>query len=186
LDQPAELARMLGMQVIYGPAMEFQGGKYGDAILSKLPAPSASWRVVPLPWREGDRREPRVAVSAVVGGRVQFISTHLDHTCEPSDRLAQAQAINRELAGGPVPAILAGDFNCEPGSPPMAELARHWALVSAGDSSFGADGKGKSIDHILVRPAGRWRVIESRVIDEAVASDHRPVLVRLELLPPGR
>jgi endonuclease/exonuclease/phosphatase family metal-dependent hydrolase len=38
------------------------------------------------------------------------------------------------------------------------------------------------VDHVLVRPAESWRVLESRVFDEPVASDHRPVLVVLEWL----
>ena len=38
------------------------------------------------------------------------------------------------------------------------------------------------IDSILFRPAKRWRVLETSVIVEEVASDHRPVLSILELL----
>lgn len=35
----------------------------------------------------------------------------------------------------------------------------------------------------MYRPRNRWRVLESRVIDEKIASDHCPVLAVLELLP---
>ena len=42
----------------------------------------------------------------------------------------------------------------------------------------------RQIDFILYRPACRWRVIEVRVLDEAVASDHRAIFSMLELLPP--
>ena len=38
-------------------------------------------------------------------------------------------------------------------------------------------------DDVLVRPAGRFRVVEAKVIAEKVASDHRPVLEVVELLP---
>ena len=31
----------------------------------------------------------------------------------------------------------------------------------------------------MCRPADRWKVVEVRVLDEAVASDHRPVLAVL-------
>ena len=37
------------------------------------------------------------------------------------------------------------------------------------------------IDYIMVRPADRFKVIECRVIDEPLASDHRPLLLELEL-----
>jgi hypothetical protein len=41
----------------------------------------------------------------------------------------------------------------------------------------------RQIDFILYRPAPRWKVMETRVLEEAVASDHRAVFCVLELLP---
>ena len=41
----------------------------------------------------------------------------------------------------------------------------------------------KQIDFILYRPRNRWKVIEVKVLDEAVASDHRAIFAVLELLP---
>ena len=38
------------------------------------------------------------------------------------------------------------------------------------------------IDYVLCRPGKRFRVVESKVIDEAVASDHRPVFAVVELV----
>ena len=40
------------------------------------------------------------------------------------------------------------------------------------------------VDYVLIRPAATWRVIESRIIDDSVASDHRPLLVVLEWAGP--
>jgi endonuclease/exonuclease/phosphatase (EEP) superfamily protein YafD len=40
------------------------------------------------------------------------------------------------------------------------------------------------VDYVLIRPAGRWRVVESSIVDDAVASDHRPLLVVLEWTGP--
>jgi endonuclease/exonuclease/phosphatase family metal-dependent hydrolase len=39
----------------------------------------------------------------------------------------------------------------------------------------------RQIDYVLFRPATAWKVIDVRVLDEAVASDHRPLLAVLEL-----
>ena len=36
------------------------------------------------------------------------------------------------------------------------------------------------VDYVLIRPATRWRVVESSIVNEMVASDHRPLLVVLE------
>lgn len=187
VDQAAELARLTKMHVVFGPAMPYQGGHYGDAVLSRRPITSS--RVVPLPWKEGGQREPRVAVSATSAlpgkaGSVEFISTHWDHTREPSDRQAQAAGVNDAWRDAGEQTILAGDFNCPPGSAPMETLSRDWTLVSGTDPAkptcCGATPKSK-IDHVLVKTSDRWRVVEHRVIDEPVASDHRPVVVKLEL-----
>jgi endonuclease/exonuclease/phosphatase family metal-dependent hydrolase len=42
--------------------------------------------------------------------------------------------------------------------------------------TFPADKPEKWIDYVLVRPAEKWEVVEVRVIEESVASDHRPLL----------
>lgn len=187
VDQAAALARLTGMEHAYGATMDFQGGKYGNAVLSRIPIRLSS--TVQLPHQVGGRREPRAALVATLrlhppdGRDINFISTHFDHTGEPSDRLSQAHAVNAQLGRSPMLSILAGDFNCEPGSEPMVELEKQWKLVSGGSGSYPAAPPAKSIDHVLVRPGDRWRVIESRVIEEPIASDHRPVMVTLELLP---
>ena len=38
----------------------------------------------------------------------------------------------------------------------------------------------RRVDYVLVRPAPMWRAIDSQLIDDRLASDHRPVLVVLE------
>ena len=184
--QAAELGRLTQMHHAYGAAMEFDGGKYGDAVLSRYKIIES--RVISLGYRPGNRREPRVAVMTIValpgGKRIAFISTHLDHTANSPDRLEQTQAINNQLRDLKEPAILAGDFNCEPGSGPMAELEKIWKVVSNGDGSLTcpADEPRTKIDHVLVKPAERFRIVEAKVIDERMASDHRPVVVKLECI----
>ena len=44
----------------------------------------------------------------------------------------------------------------------------------------------KRIDYVMIRPPERWRVVESRVVEEEAASDHRPLLVVLQRLPAKR
>src|SRR5215203_4845815 len=82
-------------------------------------------------------------------------------------------------------ALLAGDFNATPESPAMKSILMDWADTAAGREFFTipAGAPRRKIDYVLCRPAARWRVIETRALDEAVASDHRPVLAVLELQP---
>ena len=40
----------------------------------------------------------------------------------------------------------------------------------------------RQIDYIMIRPKKSWRVIRSKVLDEAVASDHRAIFAEIELV----
>ncbi|MBE0535978.1 MAG: endonuclease/exonuclease/phosphatase family protein [Phycisphaerae bacterium] len=188
LDLTAELAERTGMEGRFGKAMDYAGGGYGVAVLSRLPIVGEANH--PLP--HGTGVEPRTALGVEVrlpdGRRVLFVSTHLDHKRDPKDRLAQA-AVARELfADADTPVILAGDLNATPDSETLALFMPEWQWTAGRDPqpTFPADEPNRTIDYILIKPAERWRVVETRVIEEKVASDHRPVLAILELLPEPR
>jgi len=196
VDQALELARLTGMDMAYGKAMDYDGGAYGVAVLSRTPLRLATAH--PLPHGEG--REPRTALSVLINhepiGEVLFIATHLQHNSE-DDRLAEAKRLSALFvaAGGP-PIVLAGDLNAQPLSPPMDVLLEDWrdaaAEVAGATGTPGARGTPGApaptwpsdeprvrIDYVLFRPPGAWRVVEAKVIDENIASDHRPLLVDL-------
>ena len=93
VNQAAELARLTGMEVLFGEAIPYSGGSYGDAVLSRLPIEAELiWKLPAEP-----QHEERVAVGILVrlpsGERIRFLGTHLDHTRDPSDRVRQAQSI---------------------------------------------------------------------------------------------
>jgi endonuclease/exonuclease/phosphatase family metal-dependent hydrolase len=41
----------------------------------------------------------------------------------------------------------------------------------------------RQIDFVFVRPAARWNMIDTRVLDEPIASDHLPIVTIIELTP---
>jgi endonuclease/exonuclease/phosphatase family metal-dependent hydrolase len=181
VDQASELARLTGLHVAFGEAMPWDGGSYGEALLSRWPI--LETHVHALPHTGG--REPRCALEVRVqtpSGRLRFVGTHLDHTSDPADRIAQAGALDA-LFTDELPTVLAGDFNDEPGAESLARFADRWADVLGPQArdTFPADAPEKAIDHVFVRPWGRWRRLSAAVLDERTASDHRPVLVVLEL-----
>lgn len=191
VNQAQELACLTGMQYVYGRTMDYQGGMYGNAILSRLPVNGFATR--PLPFTPG--REPRgVAQAHIYSGPTEtghvlfrFFATHLD--ISEADRLKAAAAILKFAAEEPeIPTLLAGDLNAYPDSAPMKLLAESFQVAGAGKSFPTAPSAAprRQIDYILYRPADRWRVLEVRVLEESVASDHRPILAVLELLPPPR
>ena len=85
-----------------------------------------------------------------------------------------------------LPMLLAGDLNDVPESESLAGLFALWRSARGAEAlpTFPACGPKRQLDYILYRPAGRWRVAAVRVPDEPAASDHRPVVAVLELLPP--
>lgn len=191
VDQAAELARLTGMHYAFGKFMDYDGGEYGQMVLSKYPIVRS--RNLPLP----PGPEPRAAMAveleiplAGAGGseRLLFVGNHFYATEE--ERSAQAkrlvELLAEELAAG-VPTILAGDFNSTPGSEPMAILGKHFVDPALGRNrnTWPSDRPRVAIDHILHTPAARFKFVKSKVVVEKVASDHRPVLTVLELLGRG-
>jgi endonuclease/exonuclease/phosphatase family metal-dependent hydrolase len=129
-----------------------------------------------LPQRAG--REPRIALAVEFEKKnFVFASTHLDHQIEAirSDQVAALDSLFRSNSAPAV--ILAGDFNAVPESAPMAALSPHWLDIS-GESpqpTIPAEKPTRRIDYILAAPKERWKAIRSSVLEEPVASDHRPV-----------
>jgi endonuclease/exonuclease/phosphatase family metal-dependent hydrolase len=173
------------MHPLFGRAMEYDGGEYGEGILSRFSF--LETKNNPLP--HSSRHEPRAPLEVLLeltsGDEIIFIGTHFDHTRDQTDRIAQARRINKLFKKTKKPTILAGDLNATPESEPMKILSRFWTDASARDPqpTFPSSNPRRRIDYVLFRPADRWKVLETRVIDEKVASDHCPLLVVLELLP---
>jgi endonuclease/exonuclease/phosphatase family metal-dependent hydrolase len=114
---------------------------------------------------------------------LQFTSTHLDQGREEGNRLVQAAHLSALPSGEGVYEILAGDMNSRPDTEVMKILESQWTNATTADPSqpLAADGRPRFRgDYILVRPTQCWRVIEATVLDDRLASDHRPVLVVVE------
>lgn len=182
VDQAAELGRLTGLTPVFGRFMSYQGGAYGMALLTKWPIVSSENLLLP------DGEEPRTALSATVrspktGRALRFVGIHLYRT--ERERLAQANRLRRHLENEVLPTILAGDFNSVPGSPVMEELAREWTVVSKDEDhfTFPSYAPDEEIDFILLRPGSAFHVIDHWLLDEPIASDHRPLVADVVLRP---
>jgi len=188
IDQPAELSRLTGLAVVFGPNIPLQGGDYGNAVLSRWPVSrSENHR---LPNVDAGEQRGVLEVHVTPPGFAESIvlwATHFDHRGNDAERRASAAAIEALVAGRPaMPALLAGDLNDVPASPTLTALGTHWTRSNPTVLLTSPASKpSRQIDYVLVRPASRWRAVETHVLDEAVASDHRPVLAVLELARPG-
>lgn len=183
-DLAGELGLLTRMVPLFGRAMPYDGGEYGEGILSRYSFLAARNHALPA----GEGKEPRAALEAQVilesGDTLAFVGTHFDHTGE-RDRIIQAARVGEILGAMDLPVLLAGDLNATPGSGSMEILFRDLE-PSDGDfaPTFPSDGPRIKIDYILYGPRERWKVLESRVICDTVASDHCALLSVLELLPP--
>jgi len=78
---------------------------------------------------------------------------------------------------------LAGDFNDIPFSPTPKEPGKPRPHTNTTLSpTIPVSKPTRQIDYIMIRPKKSWRVIRSKVLDEAVASDHRAIFAEIELI----
>jgi len=184
VPQAERLGQSLGMHHAFGRFMDFQGGTYGMAILSRHPI--VRTESVRLP----DGNEPRVALAVEVqlpsNGRLTIVNVHFDWVEDDTFRFAQASALTTYLDALKTPYILLGDFNDEPESRTLALFKQRAAEAkkpAADRFTFSSTEPNKEIDFIFTSPAAAWRAREVRVITEPLVSDHRPVLAVLALAP---
>jgi endonuclease/exonuclease/phosphatase family metal-dependent hydrolase len=179
-DQVAELGRLTGMHAVFGKAMDYQGGAYGVAVLSRAPIRRVTNRRLP----GSPDREPRTALTVDVDapvGRLQFTTTHLDQGRDLMDQVAQASYLaNARGPGADDAGILAGDLNSRPDTRTMQILARRWTDMFIDPPPDPGGRPRRRIDYVMVQRPASWRTVESRYLDAPLASDHQPVLVVLE------
>ena len=184
-DGPAELARRLGMHVVFGANLDLEPPspgaprrQYGTAILSRYPI--ATWRNTLLP--KGDPAEEQrgllEAVVVVHGRPLRVMTTHFQHD-SASARLLQASTVATYVRASREPVVLTGDLNAPPAEPEVTTLTdlltdTH-AAVGRGDGfTHPAEAPTARIDYVLTS----LRPVRSTVLPTA-SSDHRPVLTRL-------
>lgn len=185
-DQPKELARLAEMKVIFERNITYQGGDYGNAVLSRLPVKRHKNHALPSHYKGEQRGVLEVELELPdEKSPLLFLATHLDYRPDDKERLASAKKIEELLADRPdTPAILAGDLNATPDSEVLKLFAKTWQVPKTTEKTltYPSQDPKKHIDYVLFRPANRWKVIEVRVLEETVASDHRPILIVLELV----
>jgi endonuclease/exonuclease/phosphatase family metal-dependent hydrolase len=137
------------------------------------------------------QRGAAIAVLELGGHRFAVAGTHLDLVAEARLRhvIELHEALDRFVPSG-CQVIVAGDMNDDPGSAVWRRLAERgvdvWPEVPEGAGfTSSATNPVRRIDAIF---ADRdIRILKARVLDEPdvlIASDHRPLLVELELQAP--
>ncbi len=163
-------------------------GLYGNAMLT--PHPFRMLKEISLPGTPA--MEPRRCTFAEIRHPEQpflAIFTHFCHRPEEEDfRVASVRLIHREcqaLATG-LPAVFCGDLNAEPDAPSITLLREDWLLhgEATGDypASWPADNPVDRIDYLgLSSPHGTPAFNRVTILNETMASDHRPLVAEVSL-----
>jgi len=197
VDQAAALADMLGMYFAFGSNINYQGGQYGNAVLSRYPILNAVNHH--LPFIDGERRGILHAEIDCAGTTVHFLVTHLGLTAEESTlQLEQVVKLTESISG---PVILVGDFNRRAGTEldPIFHLGGllqdAWLLGASLNTSSGGGTvtpvysnfvPDRRIDYVWISPTFSIRQPGDVFTIASLASDHRPVVAHLHLQSDGR
>lgn len=171
VDVLKQLAETTGMYGTYGAAIAFQGGKYGVGVLSK--EKPLAHKTIPLPGTE----EARVLL-VVEFKSYRVFCTHFSLT--EKDRISSIKIIEQELLTSKKPVLLLGDLNDTPASNTIQQLQQSFQLLSTDAFTFPSNNPDRCIDYILAHNKTKLPVIKTEVLEEPVASDHRPLLVELK------
>lgn len=192
VDHAAELARLTGFRMAFGKSLDYQGGEYGIAILSRWPIieqATLDLPVDPPQARAGGSHEPRAALRvriAAPSGPLGVLNTHLDASREDRWRrqeIAKLLAIAAGMRNGE-PFLVGGDLNSTPESEAQEEVRRAgftdaWTACGNGAGlTYPADSAVKRIDYLYLNGN---QPCETATVIQTEASDHRPLLVRMRL-----
>lgn len=166
------MADALGMHATFARAIDFEGGKYGVALLSReKPISVARY---PL----SNNSEPRVLLVCEFADK--FVAcTHLSF--ERNEHEAPVTIINAAAQKATKPFFIGGDWNDEPQSVLLNSLRQTFTILSDDYVlSYPADVPTMCIDYIAAykNDAVKQPVVTlQHLANEPTASDHRPLIV---------
>ncbi len=183
--EAAWLAEKTGLNFYFVKSIEYDGGEYGIAILSRFPI--LEKQRYALPSNPDTGGEPRMLAAVTItlpnGEPLIFACTHLDARKDPENRHLQINKIVEILKNASHPVILAGDFNDRMGTETIQTLDTYFERTCQEcEPTIPADTPLHAIDFIATRPKGKFKVITQRTVPEGYASDHRPVFAVLQVL----
>lgn len=187
LDETGRFASLTGMKGAFGKFMDFDGGQYGLAILSRFSVTAVETLSLPP-----GKHEPRIALihtfEASPGVRAVFVNVHFDWLRKSKERVRQAEKLVERLRDVDLPIIVIGDYNASPDSPTLAvfERAGFERITKQGSRfTFNSTAPTIEIDHLCIRGSSTCRIRADQIIvlDERIASDHRPIVTNVYITP---
>ena len=183
-DEIAELAAMTRMDYAFAHNLDYDGGQYGVAVLSRHLIKNIDHRMYENR-REAERRG-MLRVEVEINGRVvNFVTTHLDYQYADG-RLFETEQMLKFLEGVKGPLLVTGDLNDEAAGGAYQLILTKFqdAWPDSGNKvdgfSYPADKPVKRIDYVFYRKSDGVKAKKAWIVS-TLASDHLPVMTEFEI-----
>jgi len=179
VDEVKKLAELTGMYSFFSKSIDFGGGGYGVAILSKFKINKEER--FSLPFKEGLDAELRslavINVTLANGKKLDFGCTHLD--LKDEHRILQVAEINKILGSRKGEVIFAGDLNLTASNPAMKILEKYFERSCQENCAptIPDVNPTEEIDFIMLKKGSSLKVQTHQVLNDIHASDHLPLVV---------
>jgi len=183
INEAKILADQLGMYVFFAKAINYDGGEYGLAILSKYPL--SDEKNYPLSLKADAHAEPRILQTVTLTlpnqKKLKFANTHLD-VLQTGNRELQAAEIIEIAKTETLPMLIAGDWNATLGSKTLQIMDAFFtrACIKC-PITCPEDGLDGAIDFIAFTKKSPVKILNYKVLTEVKASDHYPIVAELML-----
>lgn len=168
------LASETGMFGLFGKSIDYRGGYYGLAILSRYPFVSSGRHLLPNDGSTEQRSLLTADIELPSGNMLTVACTHLE-VSSPALRVRQVEFIDEYFRFSGHPVILAGDMNAVYESPEMDYLRKSWLDLSNRENTFSTKFPSIKIDYIYAKPETCLELLSTEVLYHIVLSDHFPV-----------
>ena len=195
VNQAEMLAKAGNMQYAECRSIDFDGGQYGTALISR-------WKIdktEQVKLINTDGRELRTACVNYISvpgmpAPLAVIITHPDQERDNTLRLKQVRelmALVDKVGKNAIP-VLMGDLNLVPASPEYREIRYQMndTLPTEGDFTYPSWNPNRRIDYVFTSTAQQWDVVQTKTpsvtefrenIHWGQLSDHLPLVVQLKL-----
>ena len=171
-----ELAKRTNMYASFNGSIEFQGGEYGNGILTKEKPLRKD--AIALPGREEKR-------SLIIVELKDFVLCGTHMSLNEEDRQSSVELIQEYTNKyGSKPVFLVGDLNASPDSNEIITLSKNWTMLNdPSQPTFPSDNPEVTIDYLFLKRNKEFEhtLISAEVFNEPMASDHRPLWVELKI-----
>lgn len=191
IDIPGLLAEQTDMNYSFHKNINYQGGEYGNCILSKFPIiKDTNLHYTML--REGEQRGLLQSLIKFDEIYLSVMNTHLDYREDDSERVSNVGQIFEVMENYlDLPLIIAGDFNDDPESRIHLQMKEKFIDVWENPNdepgfTYPTENPNKRIDYIFIKKQGEQNseaiIIPTKIfVLESIASDHLPVILEFEI-----